>query len=107
MENNELLREIEELKDEALEQAGGGMLITLDGELHISIPAYEKMNDLWNAMHAYGEYGRQVRTLVNRYTRKTGLQRFSNTTFRDMSCQPIEVYAKDSFVQVNGVTISK
>ncbi|MCC8104379.1 MAG: hypothetical protein LIP11_19710 [Clostridiales bacterium] len=107
MENNELCLEIEKLKEEARKQADGEAAVTLDGELHVSILAYEKMSDLWNAMHVYGEYGRQVRDVVDRYTRKTGLQKFSGTTLRDMSCLPIEVYARNSFVQINGVTISK
>lgn len=88
------------LRDDDLERVSGGTSTVYEGEFHVSIAAREKMNNLWNKMYAYGDYGSAVKELVNTYVKQNGMEALSN--LRYIAKEPIDVYAKNDLVTVNG-----
>ncbi|MCD8012837.1 MAG: hypothetical protein LUG99_06635 [Lachnospiraceae bacterium] len=108
MEENKLWEEqAKKLPDEALDQVSGGLTvspITLTGELTESIAEGEKMNTLWDKLYAHGDYGKQVREVVNSYVKSRELQG-TGWDFRVHANHDIEVVAKNECVWVNGTLV--
>ncbi|MCD8337102.1 MAG: hypothetical protein LUD18_07485 [Lachnospiraceae bacterium] len=90
------------LQDDDLDQVSGGTSTVYEGEFHVSIAEREKMNNLWNKMYAYGDYGKAVKDLVNTHVKHNGMETLNPSDFRYISKEAIDVYAKNDLVTVNG-----
>ncbi|MCD8337099.1 MAG: hypothetical protein LUD18_07470 [Lachnospiraceae bacterium] len=104
MEENRRWQETAELSDDDMDLVSGGASpnVTLTGELRESIYGGDNMNDLWNKLYAHGDYGKQVKEVVDEYTKWNGMQA---QHWRWTANEDLLVYAKDGMVQLNGKTI--
>ncbi|MCD8337098.1 MAG: hypothetical protein LUD18_07465 [Lachnospiraceae bacterium] len=105
MEEKKLGEGMAALEDDALDEvSGGASAITLTGELQEYIYARDKMRTLWSRIESHGDYGKQVKKVVNEYTKNNNLEE-SGLYYR--AKKAISVYAKNSYVTVNGKVISQ
>ncbi|MCD7956380.1 MAG: hypothetical protein LUG93_11655 [Lachnospiraceae bacterium] len=85
------------LSDNDLDQVNGGLTVTITGELHEFVEAGAKLSAFIALLDSYN-YGAQIKSAVTEYLTKMYME--GNTTN-----VTIEIYAKDTLVQINGVTI--